>query len=60
MPLLTGKLPYADMLVVGGNIMDWGLFLVVGGLYETTELINQKRFMLTLVLQACKALLLLT
>jgi hypothetical protein len=38
MQLLTGKLPYADMLDVGGSIMDWGLFLAVGGLYGTNEL----------------------
>jgi hypothetical protein len=26
------------MLDVGGSIMDWGLFLAVGGLYGTNEL----------------------
>lgn len=38
MQALTGKLPNADILDVGGSIMDWGRFLVVGGLKGTTDL----------------------
>jgi hypothetical protein len=39
MQALTGKLPKADILDVGGSIIDWGrCFLVVGGLKGTTDL----------------------
>ena len=38
MQALTGKLPKADILDVGGSIIDWGRFLVVGGLKGTTDL----------------------
>jgi hypothetical protein len=43
MQALTGKLPNADILDVGGSIMDWGRFLVVGGLKGTTDLRAEER-----------------